>query len=67
MAGDRERAINSFELAVDGGHIAATRPSDSWPYLESLNGEPRFEAARLRMMEHLNHERLALGLEPEKA
>jgi len=66
MAGDRERAISFFERAVDLGHVTSTRPGDDRPYLKSLEGEPRFEAARLRMIEHLNRERAALGLEPER-
>ena len=55
-----------FEQAVDLGHITSTNPADDRPYLKSLQGEPRFEAARLRMIEHLNRERAALGLEAEK-
>ena len=66
MAGDRERAIDFFERAVDLGHVTSIHPGDDRP-LKSLEGEPRFEAARLRMIEHLNRERAALGLEPESA
>ncbi|HLF29402.1 MAG TPA: hypothetical protein VI566_00040 [Xanthomonadales bacterium] len=64
LAGDRERAIDFFERAIDRGYITSTRPGDDQPYLKSLDGEPRFEAARLRMIEHLNRERTQLGLEP---
>ena len=67
LAGNRERAIDFFERAVDLGHVASTHPGDLRPYLKSLEGEPRFEAARQRMIQHLNRERAALGLEPESA
>jgi len=67
MAGDFKQAIEWFEKAVDRGFIASSRVSEEWPYLKPLEGDPRFEAARLRMMEHLNRERAALGLEPVKA
>jgi len=67
MAGDLERAIDLFERAIDRGHITSTRPGDDRPYFKPLEGEPRFEAARMRMIEHLNRERAALGLEPVSA
>jgi len=45
----------------------ASRVSEEYPYLEPLEGDPRFEAARLKMMEHINRERAALGLEQVEA
>lgn len=67
MAGDLERAIEEFEVAVEKGFASNPRITDEWPSLEPLNGDPRFEQARTRMLENINRERIDLGLEPVSA
>jgi len=67
LAGDFDEAINRFAKSVDRGMTMASRVSEEYPYLEPLEGDPRFEAARLKMMEHINRERAALGLEQVEA
>ena len=36
----------------------------AWPVFQPLRGDPRFEAARSKMLQHLNEERAEMGLEP---
>jgi hypothetical protein len=64
LAGDYEKALDNLDRSVDGGFIADLRIAESFPQLEPLEGDPRFEAIQSRMIEMLNAERAALGLEP---
>jgi len=41
--------------------------TDDYPALDSLEDYPRFEAVQARMMEYVNAERAALGLDPVRA
>jgi hypothetical protein len=48
--------------------VASTpRIAREWLALSALEGDPRFELIQQRMLEHLNTERSALGLEPVEA
>ena len=68
MAGDPEASLENLQRAIDRGFITLTpRIARDWPYLEPLQGDPRFEAIQERMIEHVNAERAALGLEPVSA
>jgi len=67
MAGDQEQALNWLGKAIDSGLIASTRISREYPYFRELDGLPEYEAIQARMIEHLNRERAALGLEPVSA
>jgi TolB-like protein/Tfp pilus assembly protein PilF len=65
MAGDPETSLKFLDRAVSRGFISVTpRIAREWPFLVSLEGDPRFQAIQARMIEHLNAERSELGLEP---
>jgi hypothetical protein len=64
MAGDTEQALLRLAEAIDGGLITSTRISKEYPYFRELDGNPEYETIQARMIEHLNHERIQLGLEP---
>lgn len=64
MAGDTEHALERLAEAIDGGLIISAKISKEFPYFRYLDGNPEFEAIQARMIEHLNHERSLLGLEP---
>ena len=64
MAGDGEAALPLLSEAVDQGWINGTKMSLGWSALKELEGHPEYEAIQLRMVNHLNAERLELGLEP---
>ena len=67
LAGDLESSLDYLDKAISRGFITTTRISDAWPYLAPLEGDPRFEAIQARMVEHLEAERAALGLDPATA
>jgi len=64
MAGDLEGSLDYLDRAISGGLITSIRITQGAPYLETLEGDPRFEAIQARMVEHLDSERAKLGLEP---
>ncbi len=64
LSGDHGMAMLNLSKAVDAGFICSTRISFDYPALEPLEGDPSFEALQTRMIEHLNRERIQLGLEP---
>jgi len=67
LAEDRERALEFLSSAVDTGLILSTRITDDLPFFTELESDPKFQAIQTRMIEHLNRERAALGLEPVSA
>jgi TolB-like protein len=64
LAGDYTTSLLNLTRAIDGGLITSTRISFEHPALEPIEGDPQFEALQARMVEHLNRERVKLGLEP---
>ncbi len=64
LAGNQEGSLDYLDRDISGGLSTASRITQRWPYLEPLEGNPRFEAIQARMIEHLNRERVQLGLEP---
>jgi TolB-like protein/Tfp pilus assembly protein PilF len=64
LAGERQKALQFLAKAIDGGRIYARRIVDDFPAFRELEGDPEYEAIQTRMIEHLNRERAALGLEP---
>jgi pentatricopeptide repeat protein len=64
LEGDQEEAITLLERAFDQGLVVDLTAPKAWPVFQPLRGDPRFEAARSKMLEHLNAERAELGLEP---
>ena len=67
MAGDLQSSLEYLDKAISQGFITTTRITDAWPYLAPLEGDPRYEAIQDRMVEHLEAERAALGLDPATA
>jgi TolB-like protein len=64
MAGELDSSLGFLDRAIALGQITTLRMTHSWPALEPLEGDPRYEAIQTRMVEHLNDEREKLGLEP---
>jgi TolB-like protein/Tfp pilus assembly protein PilF len=64
LAGNLEASLEWLDRAISRGWISPLRIAQEWPSLEPLEGDPRYEAIRARMIEHLNIERAELGLEP---
>jgi hypothetical protein len=56
--------MDYLDQAITLGFVTHTRVSFFWPTLERLEGDPRYESIQSRMIEHVNREREALGLEP---
>jgi TolB-like protein/Tfp pilus assembly protein PilF len=68
LAGDRGTSLDWLDRAITRGFIASTaRIAEEWPALAVLEGDERFEAIQVRMIQHLNAERAALGLDPVEA
>ena len=68
LAGNVEAGLEWLDRAVTRGFVASTpRIAKEWLALAALEGDPRFELIQQRMLEHLNAERSALGLEPVEA
>ena len=64
LAQDHDKAIEQLGIAVDKGQINTLKITRGSPVFEPLEGDPRFEAIQKRMIENLNTQRAALGLEP---
>ncbi|NOR19531.1 MAG: hypothetical protein GQ538_05530 [Xanthomonadales bacterium] len=64
LAQDYDKAIEQLGIAVDRGAINTPKITRGSPIFEPLEGDPRFEAIQKRMIENLNTQRAALGLEP---
>jgi tetratricopeptide (TPR) repeat protein len=64
LAGEYDAAIAQLEQAVDRGFQGYSPMATSIPMFEPLSDDPRFVAAEAHMIEGINVERQALGLEP---
>jgi TolB-like protein len=64
LAGEYDAAIAQLEHAVDRGFQGYSPMATSIPMFEPLSDDPRFVAAEAHMIEEINVERQALGLEP---
>jgi len=67
LAGDFSVALEHLSAAIDGGFVASPRITDDRPVFSDLEGDPEYEAIQSRMVEHLNAERAALGLDSVSA
>jgi TolB-like protein len=67
LANNTAEALRHLAAAIDEGFIASTRITDDLPFFSELEGDPEYEAIQARMVEHLNAERAALGLDPVTA
>ncbi len=64
LAGKYDAAITQLEHAVDRGFQGYAPIAKFIPMFEPLSDDPRFVAAEAQMIEGINVERRALGLEP---
>ena len=64
LAGKYDEAITQLEHAVDRGFQGYAPIAKFIPMFEPLSDDPRFVAAETHMIERINVERRALGLEP---
>jgi TolB-like protein len=64
LAGEYDAAITQLEHAVDRGLQGYAPIAGFIPMFEPLRDDPRFVAAEAHMVEGINVERQALGLEP---
>jgi len=64
IAGNPDEAITLLERAVDQGYVEDLSSPKIWPAFKPLRGDPRFETARQKILDHLNEERRVLKLEP---
>jgi TolB-like protein len=65
LGGDHEQAITLLERAFEQGLVFDLTAPTAWPVFQPLRGDPRFEAARAKMLERLNAARLQVGAEPQ--
>ena len=66
LAGELSTSMDFLERAAALGFTGSLRLARSWPALEPLEGDPRYEAIQAQMTDHLNSERAKLGLEPSR-
>jgi TolB-like protein len=64
LSGNDESAIDYLERgALQGGPLDLSSPT-SWPAFRGLEGNPRYDKFKTRMLEKLSAEREKMGLEP---
>jgi TolB-like protein len=63
LANQLESATETLSAAVDAGWLMAVRPDVAWPEMQVLAGDPAYEAVVARILDNVNAERVALGLE----
>jgi len=65
LTDDEDMALTRLEQAADRRWTPYNpRLSSGLPILKPLEGNPRYEAAQQKMLDHINAERAELGLEP---
>ena len=64
LAGEYDEAITQLRDAIDHGYRGYVPMAVDIPIFEPLRDDPRFVAAEAHMIEGINVERQALGLEP---
>jgi len=64
LANDYDTAITLMEKAFEQGLYIDTVNTTALPVLKPINGDPRYEAAKARMLVRLNTELEKMGLEP---
>jgi hypothetical protein len=64
LSGDHDSAIALLDSAFQNGITIDPRQRKSWPVFRPLHGDSRYEDVKTRMLDHLNRERVQLGLEP---
>ena len=61
MTSDYDAAISLMEKAFEQGLYLDTASETAWPILKPLDGDPRYEAAKARMLERWNLEMEKIG------
>jgi TolB-like protein/lipoprotein NlpI len=64
LTGDRDQALDWLERAVKNGMQTYAPIATADPALASLEDDPRFLEIEATMIENINEDRVALGLEP---
>jgi TolB-like protein/Tfp pilus assembly protein PilF len=64
LSGDPESAIDLLETAFASGIGMNINNHGAWPVFAPLNGDPRYELAKQKLMQKINSEREQLGWEP---
>jgi len=64
LSGDHDSAIALLDSAFQNGITIDPRQRKAWPVFHPLHGDPRYQDVKTRMLDHLNRERVQLGLEP---
>ena len=64
MAGDRDKAMDLLEQAIDKGMFFSVKFTSVWREMDVMAGDPRFEDVQARSLERANIERVKLDLEP---
>jgi hypothetical protein len=64
LAGKYDEAITQVEHAVKRGMMSYAPLAADVPLFEPLRDDPRFVATEAAMVENINGQRAALGLEP---
>ena len=64
LAGKYDEALTQLEVAIDHGWLGYVPIAQSIPIFEPLRDEPRFFAIEAAMVDNINAQRDALGLEP---
>jgi TolB-like protein/Flp pilus assembly protein TadD len=63
LANDYDTAISLLEKSFTQGFYIDTVSKIAWPVFKPLDGDPRYEAAKVKMVARLNTERKKMGLE----
>jgi TolB-like protein/Tfp pilus assembly protein PilF len=64
LAGDHDTALSRLARSFEGGANPGPQLSKFWPMFEPLQDDPRYESVVKNMEDHVNSERVKLGLEP---
>ena len=67
LANDYDAAIILMEKAFEQGFYLDTASETASPILKALNGDPRYEAAKAKMLTRLNMELEKMGLEVQES
>ena len=67
LANDYDAAIILMEKAFEQGFYLDTASETASPILKALNGDPRYEAAKAKMLTRLNMELEKMGLEAQES
>ena len=64
LAGEHDEAMTQLEQAISRGMLTYAPIATQTPMFEPLRDDPRFIAVEAIMVDNINVEREALGLEP---